>query len=185
MTARLACPRVAAFWLAAFRRPALGALPPPGLDRGPSLRVHPRAAGAASQSAKPRSWRRPSPPPQPTQPVPVQTAEQAPLEGPCLGALSCAATVMGGKRGKRARGGWLRTRKMGHGRCLTREMSSIGGFSSARVRGSCDGADGREAIRTCVPGDAALRGAAHAFTSAPICGETAPGRASTRILKTV
>ena len=149
----------------------------PSSDVGPGVRVDgmDRAAGAASQSAKPRSWRRPSPPPQPTQPVPVQTAEQAPLEGPCLGALSCAATVMGGKRGKRARGGWLRTRKMGHGRCLTREMSSIGGFSSARVRGSCDGADGREAIRTCVPGDAALRGAAHAFTLGFAGSRTAPG----------
>ena len=176
MAARPACPRVAAFWLAAFRRPALGALPRPSawgawlpsLDRGPGLRVHPRAAGAASQSAKPRAWRRPSPPPQPTQPVPVQNAEQAPLEGLSWGLVVCCDSEgwQAVARGKRARGGWLRTRKMGNGRCLTREMSSIGGFLSARVRGSCDGVDGREAIRT-------MRGAtrpsvAQRFTLAPV-----------------
>ena len=43
------------------------------LGRGPGVRVD-GTARATSQSAKPRSWRHPSPPPQPTQPVPAQTA---------------------------------------------------------------------------------------------------------------
>ena len=43
------------------------------LGRGPGVRVD-GTARATSQSAKPRSWRRPSPPPQPTQPAPAQTA---------------------------------------------------------------------------------------------------------------
>jgi len=45
----------------------------PNSDGGPDVRVD-GMARATSQSAEPRSWRRPLPPPQPTRPAPAQTA---------------------------------------------------------------------------------------------------------------
>ena len=112
----------------------------PSLDCGPGVRVD-GMARATSQSAKPRSWRHPPPPPQPTQPAPAQNA----CSDGEVGRASYARQTRARQHGA------VNAGQKGPERCLTRETPTI--FSaSVRARGSCDGRKGVRPLGPRVPG---------------------------------
>ena len=98
-------------------------------------------ARATSQSAEPRSWRHPPPPPQPTQPAPAQTA----CSDGEVGRTSYARQTRARQHGA------VNAGQKGPERCLTRETPTI--FSaSVRARGSCDWRKGVRPLGWRVPG---------------------------------
>ena len=98
-------------------------------------------ARATSQSAEPRSWRHPPPPPQPTQPAPAQTA----CSDGEVGRTSYARQTRARQHGA------VNAGQKGPELCLTRETPTI--FSaSVRARGSCDWRKGVRPLGPRVPG---------------------------------